>query len=73
MALTAKKVYALLSRKIKEIQASGGGTTNYRDLTNKPQINGIELNGNVSMDTLRAASSTGDFVFDSDGNMADTD
>lgn len=30
----------------------GGGTSNYGDLTNKPQINGIELSGNKSTDEL---------------------
>lgn len=30
----------------------GGGTTNYGDLTNKPQINGVELSGNKSTDEL---------------------
>lgn len=73
MALTAKKVYALLNSKIQEIQTSGGGTTNYRDLTNKPKINGVEINGNVSMDVLRAASTTGDFVFDTEGTIDETD
>lgn len=29
-----------------------GGTTNYNDLTNKPQINSIELVGNTSLDDL---------------------
>lgn len=30
----------------------GGGTSNYGDLTNKPQINGVELSGNKSTDEL---------------------
>lgn len=30
----------------------GGGTSNYGDLTNKPQINGIELSGNKSTEEL---------------------
>lgn len=39
-----------------EHQQSGGGggegTTNYNDLNNKPQINGVELKGNVSAGSL---------------------
>ena len=36
------------------IDAAGGGegTTNYTELTNKPQINNIELIGNKSLDDL---------------------
>ena len=32
--------------------SGGGGTTNYNDLTNKPQINGIELKGNKTTSNL---------------------
>ena len=32
--------------------SGGGGTTNYNDLTNKPQINGIELQGNKTTSNL---------------------
>ena len=31
---------------------SGGGTSNYNDLTNKPQINGVELVGNKTAEEL---------------------
>lgn len=34
------------------ISASGGGTSDYSDLTNKPQINSVELNGNKSLADL---------------------
>ena len=38
---------------IGEDPSSGpSGTTNYSDLSNKPSINGIELNGNKSLDEL---------------------
>ena len=30
----------------------GGGTSNYNDLTNKPQINSVELTGNKTLDDL---------------------
>lgn len=30
----------------------GGGTTNYSELTNKPQINGVELTGNKTSEQL---------------------
>ena len=35
-----------------EISVGGGGTTNYEDLNNKPQINGVELVGDKSLDDL---------------------
>lgn len=35
-----------------EQTGGGGGTLNYNDLYNKPQINGVELSGNKSLDNL---------------------
>ena len=39
---------------IEELLSSGGGTgtTNYNNLTNKPSINGVELQGNLSSEDL---------------------
>jgi hypothetical protein len=37
---------------------SGGGTSDYPDLTNKPQINGVELSGNKTASDLGLAKST---------------
>lgn len=38
---------------LKESGSGGtGGTSNYNELKNKPQINGVELDGNVSGDSL---------------------
>lgn len=34
----------------------GGGTTDYTDLTNKPQINNVTLNGNKSLSDIGAAA-----------------
>lgn len=34
----------------------GGGTTNYNDLTNKPQIGGVTLSGNKSLSDLGAVA-----------------
>ena len=34
------------------INSTGGGTSNYADLTNKPQINSVELNGNKTLSDL---------------------
>lgn len=39
----------------------GGGTTNYDLLTNKPQINGVTLQGNKTLAQLGIASATGGF------------
>lgn len=36
--------------------SGGGGTSDYTDLTNKPQINGITLNGNKSLANLGIAA-----------------
>lgn len=44
--MTNENVYAALLKKIRDVQASGGGVSDYSDLTNKPQINGVILNGN---------------------------
>lgn len=35
-----------------EIYSEGGGTTNYNELTNKPQINSVTLTGNLSLADL---------------------
>lgn len=35
-----------------EIQGGGGGSSDYSDLTNKPKINNVELNGNKSLNEL---------------------
>lgn len=49
---------------IDQLKASGGGggtggTTNYNDLTNRPQINGIELVGNRTASALGLVESVG--------------
>ena len=38
------------------VDQGSGGTTDYTDLTNKPQIGGVTLNGNKSLNDLGAAS-----------------
>lgn len=40
------------------ISSTGGGTTNYTDLSNKPQIGGVELSGNKTLSALGIAPST---------------
>ena len=37
------------------VQGGGGGTSDYTDLTNKPQIEGVTLSGNKSLSDLGAA------------------
>lgn len=34
--------------------SSGGGTTDYNDLTNQPQLNGVTLEGNKTLDQIGA-------------------
>ena len=50
------------------ISSSGGsgevGTTNYNDLINKPQINGVELSGNKTLDNL-GIQAKGDYALKS--------
>lgn len=43
--------------KWREFTTGGGGTSNYNDLTNKPQIAGTTLTGNTSLATLGLTSS----------------
>lgn len=56
----------------------GGGTSNYNDLTNKPQINSVELSGNKSLGDLGiipapTSPATGAFlVWDGDDWVAQT-
>lgn len=49
-SLEADEVYALLKKKIGQ---GGGGTSDYSDLNNLPQINGVELKGNKSTADLK--------------------
>ena len=51
--MKADDVYAILSRKIRDGGGGGsGGTTNYNYLTNKPMINSITLQGNLTLEDL---------------------
>lgn len=59
--LRAQDVYAILKSKINSGGGSGGGTTNYNQLTNKPRINGIELSGNKTLDDL-GIQPKGDYI-----------
>lgn len=45
-------IYAILNKKIKNLQVSGGGITDYRELTDKPSINEVELIGQLSLEDL---------------------
>ena len=67
--LTGDDVYGILHKKIGS-GGGGGGATNYNDLNNKPQINGVELSGNktsddlgISAETTRVDHSTSDTTF----------
>lgn len=50
--MTIEDVYASLMKKIRDIQASGGGVSDYGDLSNKPKINGVILNGSKTSGEL---------------------
>ena len=56
-----------------------GGTTNYNDLTNKPQINGVTLSGNktsadlgISAETTQVDHGTADTTFELPPNQMHT-
>lgn len=55
MSLTGEEALALANAYTDK--KGGGGTTDYRDLSNKPQINGHILNGNKTSSELGLASS----------------
>ena len=58
MSLTGEEALALANAYTdKKSGGGGGGTTDYRDLSNKPQINGHILNGNKTSSELGLASS----------------
>lgn len=50
--MTGEEAYALLYKKIQDIQISGGGVTDYRYLTGKPLINGVILDGSLTFEDL---------------------
>lgn len=54
--LTGDDAYAILKGKINS-GGGGGGTTNYNSLSNKPQLNGVTLEGKKSLDDVGAVAS----------------
>lgn len=50
--MRADDVFAILNKKIKNVQVSGDGVSDYEDLNGKPQINGVTLQGNVTLEDL---------------------
>lgn len=69
---------------IDELKAGGGGgtggTTNYENLSNKPQLNGVTLEGNKTLDQVgvlaknQGASNSGKYLsVGSDGNVVPAD
>lgn len=60
--------------------SSGGGTTDYNDLTNQPQLNGVTLEGNKTLDQIGAvqknqgSGNSGKYLsVGSDGNVTLSD
>lgn len=70
---TVDDLYVKLDGAWCQISTGGGGTSDYNDLTNKPQINSVELSDNKSLDDLGIQSSeisktaTGSIASFSDG------
>lgn len=52
---------------VKKGGGGAGGTTDYSDLTNKPQINGVTMSGDKSTEDLIPVG--GGLSFDSDGKL----
>lgn len=42
-----------LSAKVEKLEKNPGGTVDYSKLENKPEINGVELEGNKTTDDLK--------------------
>lgn len=75
MGMTGEEAYAILKRQIQ----SGGGTSDYNDLTNKPKINGVEVSGNktsadykISAETTQVDHGTADTTFELPPNQYHT-
>lgn len=51
-------ILPLIIRALKNSGGGSGGTTNYNDLTNKPTINGVTLEGNKTSADLNIQSQT---------------
>ena len=54
----------LIANRVKPMQGGGSGTSDYEDLSNKPQINGHTLIGNLSSDDLDIVSEIFIFIDD---------
>ena len=50
--MSGDEAYVLLIQKIKELQISGGVITDYKDLSGKPNVNGVTLTGSLSLEDL---------------------
>lgn len=48
-------------------------TDNYNDLVNKPTINGVKLQGNVNLETLKVLEPAGPSVYKYSGSVGDVD
>lgn len=55
----------LLAKKLAGGGGGGGGTSNYNQLTNLPQINGVTLIGNKTSSQLGIPTKTSDLTNDS--------
>lgn len=69
----------LLAVLLAKIKSGGGGTKNYNDLENKPQINGVTLTGNktsadlsISAETTQVDHGTADTTFELPPNQIHT-
>lgn len=75
MGMTGEESYAILKRQIQ----SGGGTSDYNGLTNKPTLNGVEISGDktsadykISAEVTRVDHGTADTTFELPANEIHT-
>ena len=77
--MTGDDAYGILHKKISS-GGGGGGTTDYENLSNKPQLNGVTLEGNKTLDQVgvlaknQGSSNSGKYLsVGSDGNVVIVD
>ena len=73
-------LYKEIQEEIEKLSESGSGSNNYEDLSNKPQLNRVTLEGNITLDQVgvlaknQGSSNSGKYLsVGSDGNVVPAD
>lgn len=72
MGYNMDNIIVNLKREIAASGGGGGGTSDYSDLSNKPQINSVELSGNKSLSDLGIIADNISYDNTTSGLIADT-